>query len=89
MIDRLAQARLVPWLDRAAQPLVACGVTANGLTLFGFLLGLVAAGLIATGHPLPALVPCSLDLRSRSKPTPSIKSARLPTRVRTSFCWTT
>ncbi|MBL8331146.1 MAG: CDP-alcohol phosphatidyltransferase family protein [Rubrivivax sp.] len=57
MIDRKALQWLSPWLDRLAAGLAARGVRADALTLTGFALGLLAAGLIAAGQPLAALLP--------------------------------
>ncbi|HQS31515.1 CDP-alcohol phosphatidyltransferase family protein, partial [Polaromonas sp.] len=47
MLDRYATALIRPALQRLADPLARAGVTANQLTLAGFLIGLLAAILIA------------------------------------------
>ena len=57
MIDRRVQAWMAPALDRLAALLAARGVSADGLTLAGFVVGLGAAGLIAAGYPAWALLP--------------------------------
>lgn len=56
MLDRAATALIKPVVDRLARALVALGASANQLTLLGFLLGLVAALLVATGSYLAAAV---------------------------------
>jgi phosphatidylglycerophosphate synthase len=48
MLDRYAQDLLRTPLDHAARALVRAGVQANGITLTGFGIGLIAAILIAT-----------------------------------------
>lgn len=55
MLDRAAQALMAPALRRAAGALVRRGVAADTVTLAGFVLGLVGAGCIGTGHPLIGL----------------------------------
>jgi phosphatidylglycerophosphate synthase len=49
MLDRYATALLRPPMAAAARALVRAGIGANTVTLFGFLIGLVAAILIAFG----------------------------------------
>lgn len=51
MLDRAAIAFLKPALDAAGGALARRGVHADAVTLFGFALGLAAAGAIAAGHP--------------------------------------
>jgi phosphatidylglycerophosphate synthase len=48
MFDRYATALIRPAVQRVADPLARAGVTANQLTLAGFLIGLLAAILIAS-----------------------------------------
>lgn len=55
MLDRYATALIRPAVQRLADPLARAGVTANQLTLAGFLLGLLAAILIASHAYLVAL----------------------------------
>lgn len=47
MFDRSVSQRIAPWVQRLARQAKRLGLTANQLTLLGFLLGLVAAFLIA------------------------------------------
>ena len=49
MLDRYAAALIKPIVDALGKPLARAGVTANQLTLAGFLIGLSAAFLIASG----------------------------------------
>ena len=49
MLDRYAAALIKPIVDALGKPLARAGVTANQLTLVGFLIGLSAAFLIAYG----------------------------------------
>jgi phosphatidylglycerophosphate synthase len=50
MLDATIKPLINPWLERAARKLVRFGCTANGVTVFGLLLGLVAALCIASGQ---------------------------------------
>lgn len=56
MLDRAALRLLKPALDGMARVLVRAGIGADGITLFGFGLGLAAAGAIAAGQPRGGLV---------------------------------
>ena len=47
MFDHSVSQRIAPWVNRLARQAKRLGLTANQLTLLGFLLGLVAACLIA------------------------------------------
>ena len=49
MLDRFAAALIKPIVDAVGKPLARVGVTADQLTLAGFLIGLCAAFLIASG----------------------------------------
>ena len=62
MLDRAAIALLKPALDRIARALVRVGIGADGITLFGFGLGLASAGCVAVGQSLAGL---ALMLASR------------------------
>ncbi|MBN8494166.1 MAG: CDP-alcohol phosphatidyltransferase family protein [Burkholderiales bacterium] len=55
MLDRAALALLKPALERIAHGLVRAGIGADGITLFGFALGLAAAAGIALGHFMAGL----------------------------------
>ena len=55
MLDRAAIRLLKPGLERIARVLVRVGIGADGITLFGFALGLAAAACIARGLPLAGL----------------------------------
>ena len=55
MLDRAAIALLKPVLERIARVLVRAGIGADGITLFGFALGLGAAAAIANGSPIGGL----------------------------------
>ena len=57
MLDRYARQIIDPPLNRIGSGLAARGVTANGMTLVGLGLGLLAALLIALGAAGLALVP--------------------------------
>jgi phosphatidylglycerophosphate synthase len=48
MLDRSASALIQPAIQRLARVVVRAGITANQITLTGFLIGLTAAYLIAT-----------------------------------------
>jgi phosphatidylglycerophosphate synthase len=63
MIDRHALRLLKPVIDWSAARLYAMGCNADQVTIGGFALGVLGAGAIAIGHPLPALV---LILMSRA-----------------------
>lgn len=56
MLDRSASALIKPAAQRLARIAVRAGLTANQLTLLGFLIGLVAAYLIATGDYLTGAI---------------------------------
>jgi phosphatidylglycerophosphate synthase len=49
MLDRYAAALIKPLANAVSKPLARAGVTADQLTIAGFLIGLFAAFLIATG----------------------------------------
>lgn len=55
MLDRYAAALIRPAVQRAGEQLARAGVTANQLTLSGFLMGLLAAILIAADAYFAAL----------------------------------
>jgi phosphatidylglycerophosphate synthase len=55
MLDRAALALLQPLTEGAARRIHGRGITADQLTIAGFAIGLLAALLIALGHPLLAL----------------------------------
>ena len=57
MLDTAARRLIDPPLNRMGQRLAAVGVTANGVTLAGLALGLIAAVTIAFGSPRWALLP--------------------------------
>lgn len=57
MLDRHARQIIDPPLNRIGQSLAARGFTADGVTLIGLGLGLMAALLIGLGAPLWALIP--------------------------------
>lgn len=57
MLDRFARQLIDPPLNQLGKGLAAAGATANGVTLAGLGLGLVAAALIALGAPGWALLP--------------------------------
>lgn len=61
MLDRLALSLVKPGLDRVAARLAAHGVSADQVTLAGFALGLTAAGLIACGQAMAAVLPLLLN----------------------------
>jgi len=56
MLDRTALRMLRPSFDAAAASLQRVGVSADQVTLFGFVTGVAAALAIATQHPLIGLV---------------------------------
>jgi phosphatidylglycerophosphate synthase len=56
MIDGSIKKRIDPWLDRAAGRLAKRGVSANGVTLAGFVLAVIAAVLIARQFWLSGLL---------------------------------
>lgn len=56
MLDGVARKLIQPGLDRTGAWLAARGVRADHVTVSACLLGLAAAGLVATGHMIPALV---------------------------------
>jgi len=55
MLDGAIRRRIDPWLDRAARRLARAGITADGLSLLGFALGLACAGAIAARGDAVAL----------------------------------
>lgn len=55
MLDRHLVPRLKPGLRSIARQLHRRGVTADAVTIAGFLIGIACVPLIATGHPLLAL----------------------------------
>lgn len=57
MLDAAARRLIDPPLNRLGVIVAGLGVTANGVTLAGLALGLVAAAMIALGQPLWALLP--------------------------------
>ena len=57
MLDRQALALLKPATDWTALRVLKLGCSADGITLAGVLIGLLAAALIATGHPMLAILP--------------------------------
>ena len=57
MLDRSARRLIDPPLNRLGRAMADRGWTANGVTLLGLALGLLAALTIALGAPLLALVP--------------------------------
>jgi phosphatidylglycerophosphate synthase len=57
MLDRFMRRLIDPVLARLAHPIVAAAVSADALSLTGFLFGLAAAWLIAAGLPHLALAP--------------------------------
>ena len=56
MLDGLVRRLIDPPLDRAGGALARLNVSADALTLFGFVTGLLAAAAIARGHDAAALV---------------------------------
>lgn len=60
MFDARLRKLIDPPLDRLGHALARRGVGANGVTLAGFLLGVLAAALIALGQPFAALLPLLL-----------------------------
>lgn len=61
MFDAMLRRRLDPLLDRAGRVVARRGIGADVVTLVGLALGLVAAGVIAVGHPGWALLPLVLS----------------------------
>ncbi|MEO1639617.1 MAG: CDP-alcohol phosphatidyltransferase family protein [Pseudomonadota bacterium] len=57
MLDHHARQLIDPPLNRIGQMLAKAGLTADGITLIGLALGLIAALLIALGAPGWALIP--------------------------------
>ena len=57
MLDRTARRLIDPPLKRLGRGMADRGWTANGVTLLGLCLGLLAAATIALGAPLLALIP--------------------------------
>lgn len=57
MLDTFARRLIDPPLNRAGRAIARTGITANAVTLIGLGLGLVAAALIALGHPEWSLLP--------------------------------
>ena len=52
MLDGVARRAIDPLLNRLGQALARAGFSANGVTVAGFTIGLLAAGAIATNHYL-------------------------------------
>lgn len=61
MLDRAATQWISPAIQRGARLLVRAGVSANQVTVAGFLTGLLAAGLIASGLYLAAIAAIALS----------------------------
>lgn len=61
MLDRHARQIIDPPLNQIGKSLAAHGFTADGVTLIGLALGLIAAAMIALGAPFWALVPLLLS----------------------------
>lgn len=57
MLDKTARRLIDPPLNAVGRKLAAMGLTANGVTLVGLALGLIAALMIALGSPTWALIP--------------------------------
>ena len=57
MLDARMRTLIDPVLNTVGRTLAAWGLTANGVTLIGLALGLIAAATIALGAPLLALIP--------------------------------
>lgn len=57
MLDRQMRLVIDPPLNAAGRQLARAGVTADGVTLAGLILGLAAAAMIAVGYPTGALLP--------------------------------
>jgi len=57
MFDAALRRVIDPGLNRLGHAMATRGATANSVTLAGLALGLMAAALIAIGHPLAALLP--------------------------------
>ena len=57
MLDRQMRIWIDPPLNAMGQGLAKTGMTANGVTLVGLALGLIAAVMIAVGNPFWALIP--------------------------------
>lgn len=57
MIDRQMRILIDPPLNAMGRGLARMGLTADGVTLIGLVVGLLAAVMIALGNPLGALVP--------------------------------
>ena len=55
MLDHIVRPWIDPPLNRAGQALAAAGISANAVTLGGFVIGLAAIPAIATGHYLAGL----------------------------------
>lgn len=55
MLDAAARRLIDPPLAVVGRRLAAAGVTADAISIAGFLLGLLGAALVALGHPLPGL----------------------------------
>lgn len=52
MLDGVARKAIDPFLDNIGKALAARGISANNVTIAGFVIGAVAAGAIATNHYL-------------------------------------
>ena len=55
MIDGWGRRKLTPLIDTLADAAVAAGISANGMTLIAFVIGLAAAGCIIAGQTLLAI----------------------------------
>ncbi len=61
MLDRYTLTILRPAIEATARRAAALGLTADAATLVGFAFGMAAAGLVASGHFLLAMVPLILN----------------------------
>lgn len=61
MLDAAARKLIDPPLNWLGRGVARVGITANAVTLAGLALGLLAAALIAVGHPGYALIPLLLS----------------------------
>src|SRR5262245_31355368 len=55
MLDRSVRTLIDPWLDAPARRIAAAGVTANGVSVVGFILGMAGCAAIACEHYLAGL----------------------------------
>jgi len=56
MLDGAVRARIEPAIDALGRAIARTGLSANAVTVIAFLLGVLAAGLIAFGAYLPGMV---------------------------------